>query len=534
MLLRELFSFEILQNAGLRVIVADDLDRPVRWAHTGEIVDIARYLRGGEVLFTAATGLANSTSERRRRYVQELAEAGAVALVVELGRGFRRVPAEMVAEAAERGLVIAELEREVPFVEVTQRVHTAILSEQNAVQESATEIGDELARLVLEGSPMALLLQLLADRLRNPVVLEDGSRHAVAFAKYQQPITSLLRNWAAHSRQGHRGDEVGVHEAESEPRCAWSSIAVRGDTWGRLHVLEVDTPMDDVTRLALSRAASNVALYLLAERDAYLSEAVERSLVTEVAHGPNFSGEDFIARATGLGIDVDSQLVTIILGRPYHATERGASEIGEQDVRDALRHASWPGLVGTLAGRIAVVASAAPPDALDASLAALRARLATDQIDLHIGVSRPTTASMLQRAFTEAQTAHRLGPTAHSGYVHQYDELVLYRLLLPLLQAGPELANFVEDELGDLIRYDQEHRSELLRTLDAYLQTNGSKAATAELLFLQRRSVYYRLTRIEQLLGRAIDAPDQRMQMYLALRAREVLEIRDREPVNGA
>jgi PucR family transcriptional regulator, purine catabolism regulatory protein len=528
MLLRELLSIQLLDDAGLRVAVSGDLDRPVRWAHTGEISDIAQYLRGGEVLLTAATGLVTATPEQRRQYVCELAESGAAALIVELGRGFRRLPQEMVDEANERGLVVAELEREVPFVEVTQYVHTAILKEQNMAQECATEIGDEIARLVLEGPPLVTVLKYLAERLKNPVVLEDGSRHAVAFAKYQQPVTKLLRSWAAHSRQGHRGAEVGVHTADSDPCCVWSSIALRGEVWGRLHVLELDTRIDRTAQLALSRVASNIALYLLAERDAYLSEAAERSLLTEVAHGPNYSAEDFIARATGLGVDLDSQLVALIIGRAGDQPDDELPGPEEQAVRDTLRRTGLQGLVGSLGGQIAVVASM-PPRTAETSLSEFADNVVEQCGPVHIGVSRPARASTLQRAFTEADAAHRLGPNAGAGTLHRYDQLVLHRLLLPLLQAGPELANFVESELGDLIRYDQEHHSELLRTLDSYLQTNGSKAATADVLFLQRRSVYYRLTRIEQLLGRSIDTPDHRMRMYLALRAREVLEARGQD-----
>jgi purine catabolism regulator len=82
----------------------------------------------------------------------------------------------------------------------------------------------------------------------------------------------------------------------------------------------------------------------------------------------------------------------------------------------------------------------------------------------------------------------------------------------------------VESEIGDLIAYDEEHQSGLLATLDAFLQSNGNKAATADALYLQRRSVYYRLTRIEELLGRSIEPADHRVRLYLALRAREVLE----------
>jgi purine catabolism regulator len=530
MLLRELFELEILEQAGLRVVEARDLDVPVRWAHTGEIADIAQYLRGGEVLFTAATGLASADPERLHSYVHDLVEAGAVALVVELGRGFRKLPAEMVEAAKEHGLAIAELEREVPFVEVTHQVHTAILREQNRVQERATEIADELTRLVLDGPPIASLLEFLADQLRNPVILEDGSRHAVAFGKCQQPATAILRNWAAHSHQAHHGHEIGVHIAESEPRCAWSSIALRGEVWGRLHVLELDSPLDQLTQLTLSRAAANIALYLLAERDAYLSDAAERSLLSEVAHGPNYNGDDFLARATGLGIDFDSQLLALVFGPADNAHTVTDGDLSEQDLREALKTARWPGLVGQLGDRIAAVVSFTSARGADVELAGIVDALNLNQGSdgYHVGVSRPARASSLRRALVEAQTAHRLGPSAHTGRVHQYEELVLHRLLLPLLQAGPDLANFVESELGDVIRYDQEHRSELIQTLDAYLQTNGSKAATAEALFLQRRSIYYRLTRIEQLLGRSIDAPDQRMRMYLALRAREVLETRDK------
>jgi purine catabolism regulator len=494
--------------------------------HTGEIADIARYLSGGEVLLTAATGLGDASKDRRRWYIRELADAGALGVIVELGRAFRRLPPEMVAEAERLGILLAELEREVPFVAVTQEVHTAILNEHHEAQERATLIGDDLTRMVLEGQPLPALLEFLAERLHNPVVLEDGSRHAVSFAAHRAPVVPLLRNWHAHSRQGHHGGDVGVHFSDGSPRCVWSSIALRDEIWGRLHVLEVDTPLEDATSLALGRAASNFALYLLAERDVYLAETAERSLVGEVARGSSFSGDEFLARATGLGVDFDGELVMLVVG-PAIATEEEVRGNGaEQTVREALRGVKWPSLVGVAGGRVAVVASADSPRRLEQSLEALVASLSGERPAYHVGVSRRVRASMLHRAFSEAQTAQQLGPTTDNGPVHHYDDLVLHRLLVPLLHAGPELSNFVESELGELVTYDDEHHSELVRTLDAYLQSNGSKAATADTLYLQRRSVYYRLTRIEQLLGRSIDVADHRVRLYLALRARELLEAR--------
>jgi purine catabolism regulator len=62
-----------------------------------------------------------------------------------------------------------------------------------------------------------------------------------------------------------------------------------------------------------------------------------------------------------------------------------------------------------------------------------------------------------------------------------------------------------------------------VQTLDAYLRSNGNKNLTARALHLQRRSVYYRLDRIEQLLGSSLDDPELRVRLYVALRAREML-----------
>lgn len=524
--IRDLLKLEILQEAGVRVVVEADLDRPVRWAHAGEISDIARYLSGGEVLLTAATGLSDSTGKARRRYISELSEAGAAALIVELGRTFRRLPREMLDEAEARGLVLAELQHEVPFAEVIQQVGIALLNEERQDQERAMTIGDDFARLVLEGEPVPVLLEELAARFRNPVVLEDGSRRVVAFGGYQHPVRSLLRSWQTHSRRGHRGGSVGVQVAESGPRCVWSSIALRGEIWGRLHVLEVDTPLDRVSSLALGRVTSNIALHLMDQRDAYLSETAERSLVSEVVRGDRFSGDDFLARATGLGVDLRRDLVMLVVGRDAGTASGGTPEVDEQVVRDALRTARWPSLVGRLGDAVAVVCSAAPPLGVPESLKVLASALGGDDSPHQIGVSRQARATMLRRAFTEAQTAYRLGPSNSPHPIHHYDDLVLHRLLTPLLEAGPELANFVESELGELIAYDTEHRSELVSTLDAYLHTNGSKAATAEALTLQRRSVYYRLSRIEEILGKSIDTPDHRVRLYLALRVQELLESR--------
>ena len=79
---------------------ADRLGTPVRWVHAIELTDVARLLRGGELVLS--TGIALPDDERLlAAYVAELADVGVAGLAVELGRRYAgSLPAALVAAAA--------------------------------------------------------------------------------------------------------------------------------------------------------------------------------------------------------------------------------------------------------------------------------------------------------------------------------------------------------------------------------------------------------------------------------------------------
>ncbi len=532
-----MLELPVIRDAGPRVVACKNLvHRQVRWVHSGEIADIAKFLRGGEVLLTAATGI-GTTERARRRYIRDLAEVGAAALVVELGRALNKVTPGMIEEAKAGELVVVTLDREVPFVAVTHTVHTQLVSKTHESLVRATEIDDALNQLILEGAPLPAVLELCSERLRNPVLLEDTARRVVAFGRASGRIQPILRNWQAHSREGHDvEDGVSVFGADSQPRCAWTEIRVRGQVWGRLHVLEVDTPLDDVVRLTLGRAGASIALQLMAQRDAYLSEEAEHSLIRGATSVHTVNGQDFLDRAAGLGIPLDGELIAIVASP---APDSVAPEDGEdvtsvlvRSTRSAFASVGWPAVVGAVDQSVVAVAKLDVADGYRELTRRVAERLASEPVRAGcLGVSRGCRSASLPRAFQEARTAHRVIPAGAQASVQFYDELALHRLLAPLV-SGPELATFVEGELGDLISYDETHKADLLRTLDAFLQTNGNKQSMGRVLHLRRRSVYYRLDRIERLLGGSLDTPDRRARLYLALRARELLT--DGDPVEAA
>jgi purine catabolism regulator len=105
----------------------------------------------------------------------------------------------------------------------------------------------------------------------------------------------------------------------------------------------------------------------------------------------------------------------------------------------------------------------------------------------------------------------------------RFDELGVERLLVALAP-GPELASYVQDELGPLLAVDAKTQNPLLPTLKEYLAVGGNKTEAAQRLFVQRRTLYHRLDRISAILGRSLEDPTTQQSLLLAVRALDLLD----------
>ena len=447
-----------------------------------------------------------------------------VAVIFELGRGLKSVPRAMIEEADKTGLVLVSLDNEVPFVAVTHIVHTMLVSSNHAALVRATEIDEALSQAILDGASLSAVLDLLANRLRSSVVLEDVSHRVVAFGRGPEAFAPVLKSWQAHSRGEHEVKrDATVNFTELPVRCAWTDVILRGQAWGRLHILEGEAPLDDVTRLTLGRASTSIALLLMSERDAYLSEEAEHALIRGVASVSDFNGQEFMARAASLGVLFGDDLIVLATAPQDELDAPDRDPMAEliDSCRAALAASSWHGVVGRVDAAVVMIA-AAEEDPTGDKARGLAERLVASSSANRLGQSTICRPAGLPRAYREAVMAHRLAALGASPSLQRYDDLALLRLLAPL-SAGPELATFVESELGELFVYDETHNSELVKTLDAFLQANGNKQQMAELLHLRRRSVYYRINRIEEILGYSLDISDRRARLYVALRGRDLL-----------
>ena len=88
-----------------------------------------------------------------------------------------------------------------------------------------------------------------------------------------------------------------------------------------------------------------------------------------------------------------------------------------------------------------------------------------------------------------------------------------------------ELQRFHDETIEPLVTYDEQYDTELVRTLETFLESDGNVAGTAQKLYTHRHTIRYRLERVKELTGLDVASTDGREKLGLGLKAMRVLGI---------
>jgi hypothetical protein len=142
-----------------------------------------------------------------------------------------------------------------------------------------------------------------------------------------------------------------------------------------------------------------------------------------------------------------------------------------------------------------------------------RSRIAEDPADL------PRAAAEALLAANVAEGGGREGALA-------FEQTGAYRLLLSTMSENPrELQRFYAETVEPLVAYDEQYETDLVGTLETFLDADGNVAGTAQRLFTHRHTIYYRLERVRELSGLDVASSDGREKLSLGLKAMRVLGI---------
>lgn len=142
-----------------------------------------------------------------------------------------------------------------------------------------------------------------------------------------------------------------------------------------------------------------------------------------------------------------------------------------------------------------------------------RSRVARDPVDLN-------------RAANEALLAANVVEGEQDESLLAYDDTGTYQLLLPHMTDPGELRRFYDETVAKLVAYDEQYEtSDLVGTLETFLECDGNVNATAARLITHRHTVRYRFERVREITGLDVSSTDGREKLSFGLKAMRVLGI---------
>ncbi|MEA2311178.1 MAG: hypothetical protein QOE28_1146 [Solirubrobacteraceae bacterium] len=356
----------------------------------------------------------------------------------------------------------------------------------------------EVAALAAEaaGAPVAVLVPRL-----DAAVVSPGSRADLA----------ALRRYVGERA---RGRPVPVPDGVTGE----APIASGGEILGGVLLLGPGTPeAGEFLQIAALAALTEVAVQ---GGRAEAERTVRDTFFDELRSRRPPKAEEVLRRGAGLGSDLRRGGVALCAvltsDRPRHVA---AALAGEHP--GVLAHC-----LDTAGGRLYALVPATGGEGEEAAATPVAAQAVAADLRRHgmVGVSSfYGDPGDMGRALSEAELVLDV---LRRGEVPVGEDLGsgAYRLLFRVFASHPdEVRSFYDDTVAPLVRYDESYGSELVSTLETFLEHNGATGAAAGALFVHRHTIAYRLERVKELTGLDPALSEDRERLGLGLKAYRIL-----------
>lgn len=451
---------------------------------------------------------------------------GVINLHTEAPREFDRDDLEFIEHTA--SLVAGAIENARLYQDATRRV--AMLTELSRLSQGIALAADEdeLAHIVTAGCQSAIGAERVEFYLADP----DGRlqlRSAVPArgdAPVLDPEAVPFDNLVAEAgappgdEARHLAERLWGKAAVGVPRFAPLTV---GD--GRPGLLAVlcrtqATAADNVVSAVASHTAVALKHHDLVSR--LREENVVKDFFEALARGDG-NTEALESQAARLGIDLDDPFI-VVHAVPWAGRPAERRRAANREARARLH--TWADVVAALEARLT---SALPGTLVDSRATHWRAlvhaprgrerKVAETITAVHEKIESDSDASMtvgmsnscqgaasFPQGFEEAASAAEVGALIKDRPgVYTYDDLGPYRYVL---DAEEGVRDRHQERLARLVEYDQRRGTELLQTLEVYLESRGNIVRTARAVYAHPNTLRQRLARIEQLSGFDLEHED--------------------------
>lgn len=477
----------------------EGIQRIVKWVHVVEATTIRNLLKGHELILS--TGIAwKNHPEMFCSMVLEFVENQAAGLCIEMGTHLSEIPADVLEIANEYQFPIIVFKTQVPFVEITQDIHSIIINQQYQKISDLENYSQRLNMRLLTMDSYEDILQFIFSALDVQILFRFKNQD------YEfVPDINRTEKIAILKELESAGGQNSTH-------FACTPIFLFGQEYAELLIYSKDIPIGEYELLILDRTATALAQHL--QRDLYVEEK-KRVEEFEWLHGW-LEGEHSLGTIHDYleenGLKVKSSESVVLISKLLPLKDKLFQDITYLKLLFRSVFEQHGFVVFTVEKRneliMILINHRAKKNLKERIKKAIEQIHGSEFIRKQNSVKLTIAAGKfidslckIHRSYQTAKETLRIQQkmTNKQSY-YFYEDLHLYRLISELSK-HTDLQELAAEYLSPVIQYDEKYNGKLLETLKVYLECNGSKQETSNKLYIVRQTLYHRLQKLENLLG---------------------------------
>lgn len=522
------------QFQSMKVIAGvQGIEREISTVTMMDAPDIIHFLKEGELLVTTAYHVKDDVASLLH-LIEEMSAKHCTALAIKTKRFMHEIPQQAIDLANALHFPLLELPLHMSLNEIVTYTLRSMLNERESELTLALDTHKQFTQLVMKGHGIHQLLKQLATMLDVPIRFVDQHLHVIANSHPSYYFDSLQQDFTLQYRQaemqlsfiGSKKTYTFIPVHITERKCGFLMIA---------REMELD---DQVARLVCEQAANVLSFFLMKE---YALNQQRRHLRNEFFSKflqGSYSSKETTSRLDEFQIPTNEPYVCVVA--QLDCINSTYSHLRSQqllaDVFDFVEsyvslhklnvHFFSKNTHGVLLFHVPPTCTR-PSEVVEPFLLELQHVIQSQfKETISFGVSNMMQSFLQCKAgFKEASEALSKGSIAQKKqYIQFYDVKDITELLH--LIPYENLHAFYDHTLHALHAIkNSDEREALFQTMAVFLETHCQIAETAKRLFIHRNTVVYRLEKCEELLGQSLKNAELTLQLRLAFRVRQLLDL---------
>ena len=513
--------------------------------------DILDWVQEGEFLLTTAYYLKKDNVETQKKLIEECSQRKLAGIGIKVLPYLDSLSSEVIDVANELSFPLIDIHYSTPLSDIMMDILKEVFDKQASLLARIEKVHEQLMVAMLEGNGIGDIIKIIHNNIRNPVLLSFklSNQKYEEFGDIDEGLREeLLRNSEKfydpidNRAKLKRLDENNVLIDGKYVTRMIMPIVLKDNVYGHIFTWSTNTPLGGFDLSILESASTTIALAVLQElsikeveiryrsdffEDLISSDTKRKSKALDRAHFFNLNHNDFyVIEVMSLKFkfeedDNDEYLFDYL----QHFTNTAVTTIEE-----IMNYLNLEGIVSTKLNGIQILVGFKDLDSIYGRLEELNEMIIdsleakSKNMNIKIGVGRAyKDLENVNKSFSDAVKTIRTGKVITNKDIMNFDELGIFKILCQAFLVE-ELEDFYNTTLKPLCDYDEKKSTELVKTLQTYFEHNGNLTRMSERLFTHYNTVLYRINRINQITGMDLNDPNDRLNLEIALKIKEIIE----------